>query len=901
MGRDGVLGRIDAHLGEVEAGRFRFTLLFGEPGIGKSRLAEAVCEVAQTRGFRSLWAGCRETDGAPPYWPWTQVFRAATGGQADLDALSPVRHTASGGETDRFRLFDTAVRALTDTAQASGPILLVLDDLHRGDDASIELLRFLALTLHEAPILVLGSYRHTDVDAGHPLVQLVGELAGDAAFDVVGLDCLNRTDTALLLRQRANVTDPGRVDALYERTGGNPFFLTEILKLGSANQSTLPVTVEAAIEARLARLPAQTRRILALAAVIGRDFSDGQLARIDGAGEATTRTRLSAAITAGVIAPAQASDGVYRFTHVLVREVLYDALPGPRRTQLHDRVVRDLDNAEPDHLASPVDLATHAVRVLRTPDERLRATRLAVRAAEHAGRRLAHEESAGWLERALDLGTPDDENRFELLLALGRASGRANRVDAAHAAYRNAWALAHADPHAPAARLADVALGLGEAVVSTGTVDPVLVEMLEEALTRADPSDRRTRIRMTARLAAELYWSDRLPAARRLSADAVSAARRLGDPASLAAALAARQVTLRGPDHLDERHRVGNELTRLARRLGDEQAELHARRLLLADRLQIAPELAVAELEQQSLFAERTRLPLARWYLMVSRGVWATMAGRYDDALRTVADTEEFGRRIGAPPAAVYAAFQRFAVLQPMGRAIEVADELRAGIRAFPGVVALRCTLALALAEAEQHDEADALLTDLVAQKCAAVPRDALWLSCLATLTMAAATLDRDTEAATLHTLLQPYSGKIVQQGIVAWWGAVDHYLGLAAGILDHRQLAETALRAGLRLHEAWGAAPQIAASLKALTAPQHRPATSDGLHDVSPSADLPDPLTDREQDVLRLLATGAANKQIARELHISVHTVERHVANLYAKIGVTNRAAATAFALRRR
>jgi DNA-binding NarL/FixJ family response regulator len=151
---------------------------------------------------------------------------------------------------------------------------------------------------------------------------------------------------------------------------------------------------------------------------------------------------------------------------------------------------------------------------------------------------------------------------------------------------------------------------------------------------------------------------------------------------------------------------------------------------------------------------------------------------------------------------------------------------------------------------------------------------------------------------ATLHALLRPYSGKIVQYGVVAWWGAVDHYLGLAAGVLGRRRDAETALRAGLRLHEAWGAAPQIAASLKALAALRQLQDT-DGPHGSSPSADVLAALTGREHDVLRLLATGAANKQIARELHISVHTVERHVANLYTKIGVSNRAAATVVALR--
>ena len=888
VGRSAQLVVLDRRLAEAAEGFGGLILLTGEPGIGKTHFADEATLRARRLGFRAVTGRCRETEGAPPFWPWTQVLRAVRSGSArePLSALRPILDAEPGPETDRSRLFDAMTRLLAEES-LDRPLLIVLDDLHRADHASLGLLRFLAPIVRDSRLLVIGTYRGGEIPTAHPLTRLVADVVGGVGVDVLALEGLTRQETALLVARMAPAGASLSVEELQERSGGNPFFLTEILRLAPEAMDEVPATVSAAISARLDRLPAQTRRVLILAAVVGRDFTVGLLARVDGVSEDSTCRRLTAAIAAGVVAPIEARDGAYRFTHVLVREVLYDALSAPRRTELHNQVICTLERSDLMDMANPVEVATHAVRVLRTPEERLRASRLVVRAADQAGDRLAHEESADWLRRALELGTADDEERFGLLVALGRAAGRAYRVDAARAAYRQAWTLAECD--GPAGRLAEVALGLGDAVVSTGMVDPVLVGMLEEALERADPADRQSRIRMSARLAVELYWSDRLPTARRLSGRAVAAARRLGDPASLVAALAARQVTLRGPDQLDERIRAGAELIDLAHRLGDEQAELHARRLALADHLQVGPEPAAAALQEQALFAERTRLPLAQWYLMVSRSIWDTLAGRYEDALRTVAEAEAFGRRIGAPPAAVYAALQRFAVLHPLGRAIEVADELRAGIRAHPGVIVQRCTLSLALAQAGQREEADALLTDLVAQRCAVLPRDAVWLSCLASLTMTAAALNRKNEAATLYALLRPHSGRIVQQGVVAWWGAVDHYLGLAAAVLGQRHDAETALRAGLRLHEAWGAVPQIAASLQGLA--RQRASGS--------SAEKAAGLTEREWDVLRLLATGAANKQIARELHISVHTVERHVVNLYAKIDVSNRAAATAFALR--
>jgi DNA-binding CsgD family transcriptional regulator len=226
-------------------------------------------------------------------------------------------------------------------------------------------------------------------------------------------------------------------------------------------------------------------------------------------------------------------------------------------------------------------------------------------------------------------------------------------------------------------------------------------------------------------------------------------------------------------------------------------------------------------------------------------------------------------------------------------------DELRTAMHASPGVVALRAALAVALVEAGRRDEADALLTDLVADNCRAVPPDVLRMSSLAMLATVSVRLDRPAEAEILHRLLTPHAGEIVQQGVVVWWGAVDHYLGLTATTLARWDEAERWLRSGLRLHEAWAAAPLVRASLNGLAAMlRRRGRPGDRLH----ASELTDrgvaDLTAREREVLRLLASGATNKEIARRLTISIHTVERHVANLYTKIGARNRSEATAFTL---
>lgn len=392
---------------------------------------------------------------------------------------------------------------------------------------------------------------------------------------------------------------------------------------------------------------------------------------------------------------------------------------------------------------------------------------------------------------------------------------------------------------------------------------------------------------MTARLAVELYWGPELERARGLASEAVAAARRLGEGRSLGVTLAAQQYVLRGPVRLLERIRLGQELVALAGRLGDEELELRARRLLLPDQFQVDPVTADAELAALTALADETRRPLARWYVVLNRCLRATMTGDIEEALRLVAGVDALGRRIDAQPVDIYVAGQKYAVLRELGRGNEAEDDLRRVIAAYPVLATVRCLLAVLLAESGRDDEAHALLDDLVAGDCAAVRRDSLWLSSLALLAIAAARLDRPDHAATLHRLLLPYAGDIVVQGVVVWWGAIDHYLGLAAAVLHRWDEAESRLRAGLRTHEAWAAEPFVRASLRALA-------------DVARRRDEPvSVLTDREHEVLTLLSGGSANKEIARRLGISVHTVERHVGNIYSKIGARNRADATAFALR--
>uniref|UniRef100_UPI001C5EB204 helix-turn-helix transcriptional regulator n=1 Tax=Pseudonocardia nigra TaxID=1921578 RepID=UPI001C5EB204 len=576
--------------------------------------------------------------------------------------------------------------------------------------------------------------------------------------------------------------------------------------------------------------------------------------------------------------------------------------------EVHDRVVTAIARRG-GGAADDARLAHHAACAAGVPGGRRRAFELACRAARTATSRLADEEAADWFGRALDLAPPDDDGIADLLLDLGRCAGRARRVADARAAHERAWTLAAGQGRTD--RLVAAALGLGEVVVSAGRVDAGLVRMLERTLSRLGPDEEVHRVRVAARLATELYWGAELPRARALAHDTVRAARATGDDRALASALAAAQFVLRGPDALEERVRLGRELTAIAVRTGDEDSELAARRLLVPDLLQTDPVHADAEQSALTGLATAGRRPLAQWYVLVFRALRATMAGA-PDAAALVDRAHALGRRIHAQPASIYACGQRFALRDRLDRAAVEADLRRHAAR-YPVLSVFRCQLAVLLAETGRAEEAGALLDELTSDDCAALPRDSLWLANVGLLAEVAAALDHAGHAEQVHAHLTPYGGRIAVQGVPIWGGAVDRHLALTATTLRRWDEAETRFRSALRLHARWGATPFVARTLgehaemlRRRGGPGDRRRAA-GLTaqagSLRPGAGLPTApaggLTARESEVLALLADGASNKEIGRRLRLSVHTVERHVANLYLKIGARNRADATAYALR--
>jgi predicted ATPase len=395
VGREGELVALAADLDTAVAGRGGVVLLGGEPGIGKTRLAEELATQATSRGALVLWGRCWE--GAPAFWPWVQVVRGyveEAGDQAvlrremgagaadiaqivpavlecllDLPAPPPVEPEAA-----RFRLFDSlaGLRA----AAARRPLLLVLDDLHWADAPSLALLRFVGREVEGAGLLVVGIYRHTEVDAGHMLVGTLADLTRGQHHRRLLLGGLDQQEVASFLALVAEVEpSPAMAAAVHQQTDGNPFFVTEVVRL-LASQGRLDVTeagspvlaaglpegVRAVVAERLGRLSDGCRQVLEVAAVLGRDFQLRVLQPAAGLDPGRLLELLEEAEAARVVGVVPGGLGRWRFAHALVREVLYEGLPAARRVRLHGRVGEALEAvyvADPGpHLA---ELAHHFV------------------------------------------------------------------------------------------------------------------------------------------------------------------------------------------------------------------------------------------------------------------------------------------------------------------------------------------------------------------------------------------------------------------------------------------------------------------------------------------------------------------------------------------------------------
>ncbi|MDG4832565.1 BTAD domain-containing putative transcriptional regulator [Solwaraspora sp. WMMD1047] len=563
VGRDDELARLEsAAQAAVRHGRPVLALIAGDPGVGKTALAEALTRRLGTRGWSTAWGRSPEHEGAPAALPWLQILDAEAAALAGDDPA-----------VARFRLRRAVVSHLTALADR-GPLLLVVDDLHRADDPTLDILAALVTEARGAdrrpatPLLLVGTYRATETGAA-----LTAALARVARTEPtrVHLGGLSETATGELAGSIAPaVLDAAAATLIHRRTGGNPFFVRELARLleaeGEAALRQVPAGVRDVIRHRMARLPEPARAVLRQAAVIGRDIDPDVLVALVG-DESTVLDALDCGLRTGFLTE-QAPTGRPRFTHLLVRDTLYDDLSALRRARWHAAVAEAIERLRPDDSAA----LAHHFAYAGDPATAARAARYARLAAEQAERRSDSRQAARLWQLAIDAderaGVGPVADRLAAIMGLGRALAVTGRLAAARRHRAEAVAIAGKldDPLLAADVIAAFQVPANWLRNDDEELSRQVVEAAERTLPLLgeDQSTRRARLLSTIALELRGTTTDR---GRRAAAEAVAIARRSADPALLAFALNARFMhAVERTGLADERARIGAELVDLAAR-----------------------------------------------------------------------------------------------------------------------------------------------------------------------------------------------------------------------------------------------------------------------------------------------------------------------------------------------
>ena len=850
VGRDTELEQMRAELEGAHSGGGRLLLVSGDPGIGKTRTAEQLATYARVRGARVYWGRCHEAEGQPPYWPWSEALRSYVrdadpvglrwelgSRAADVAQIVPEIADRLGDvgeppdmetEQARFRLFDSFGDFLVGASSAR-PLVIVLDDLHWADEPSLLLLRFVARRLAGSNLLLIGTYRDVELGRHHPLADTLGDLAGVEGTRRVTLRGLDPEGIAEYIELTAGVERPpdDLARAIHEQTGGNPFFIGEVVRLMAAEgrlgedearrQVAIPQGVREVIGRRLDRLSGDANHVLGVAAVCGREFRADVIERVSELDRERIDSALAEAV-GGRLVEASRRPGRYAFSHALVRETLLAEVPASRRVPLHLELGEALEQVHAGDLDRHLgELAHHFIEAAPLGGVE-RAVDYATRAAARARERLAYEDAAALTEKALDAlelaPEPDRSRRLELLLELGSEQTKAARQVEARRALEEAAALAR-ELDRPE-ELARAALGICLLSLA-GVVDEDLIDLLTEALELIGPEDSPLRSQLLAGLAQELYWVDAAGRSNDLGLEALEMARRLDDPDALALALARRQFTgTVGPEQVRRRLRESKELHDLAKSRGDRELELRAHLyrapafLALGEVREIDAELAAIE-----RLATELRQPTYAWNVPLLRAMRAVIDGRFGDGERLAGEALEAGRRAGEPVSAQFYATQ-IALLRRLRRApeddealAELTDRLAELAEQYPAIPAWRCSLAATHAELGHEGEARSAFETLAAGDFAALPRDQQWTISLTLLAETAVFLGDRERAERLYELLAPYDGTIVVAGrAAAAYGPVARVLALLSGTLGRPEDAERHFGDAIALSDRMGDRP---------------------------------------------------------------------------------------------
>ncbi|MFI1239064.1 helix-turn-helix transcriptional regulator [Nocardia salmonicida] len=940
VGRRAEVERLEAVWAAVESDRRQVVFVGGEPGVGKTRLV-AEAAAALRPHATVLWGACRE-DLDIAYRPFVAILEQALE-QLPPEVLTDIAPTAAaplrrltasvsrywptaepipGGPDSRPALFDAVLRVLLATAERR-PLVLVLEDLHWAQEPTLAMLTHLVESTAGERLLVLATRRTTAPDLTDAVSFALADLHrldGVARMDLVGL---STEDVAEYLVRAAGVS-PGSARSaapvLRDHTGGNPFFLQEYWH-DLANRGGLaavrsgvapPRSVQDALARRLAVVDVDHARVIELAAVAGDAVDPALLADVLGPTEVLAG--IDFGVRAGLLV-ADAADGEYRFAHALARQAVLDRMSSSDLAAAHAGVARAIEARDP---ALVVALAHHYFRA-RASGYADEAVHYLVLAAHQAERGIAHREAAVLYERAAQVRVAQGPTRVELLSAAARCHMHGGDFATARRLYEDLSA-----DEDPRVRLT-AAIGHEDASWRPSANGQRSLALLREALAAADlDRDDPLSVRAGASMGRAAAFTGDSQHARQIGEDALTRARALGDEELLAHALSTTLWQGLRPDLAPELLARAVELNEIGARLGDDDhrgpAAFH--RALFAYLLGDEPAWSSAQRDLTELALARGQ-PFFRYVAGCSRCAHRYAVGDFGGTERIIEWLDDqFTHEFGGATEGSWGV-QQFMLRRVTG-GLEQVRPLITGAESFddhwlPGLLAL-------YTELEMWPPAARLLTHLCA-RLDDYRSGAQWAAVLAFATEAAVRLDDTVAAVTLRPLLAEYAGANLMAGAsVAVFGSADRYLAELDSVLGAQtadQNFERALamdrRMGAVTHQtetlaAWSrhrlrtpdavagpSAADLATEARALARRiGHRRILRDLDADPAPHTDhvpLPNGLTDREVDVLRLVADGLSNREIGERLFISANTAANHVRSILIKTAAPNRTRAAIFA----
>lgn len=839
VGRTEEVAQLHQLLEAARGGRGSVAMLVGEPGIGKTRTAEEFCDYARGTDAVVLWGRCYDGEWAPPFSPFTEAIRKytqATDDDAHLRSVlandGPIvarlvpqlreripdlpEPPALPPEGERYRLLD-AVSGFFARASTLKPLVIVLDDLHWADRSTAALMLHCARELRASRVLLLGMYRDIEVDRQHPLTSVLADMRRDTTptrIELVGLEAPEVEELLDVIATQPVAADLAK--AIAQETGGNPFFIREVLLHLAAEGKfmdhdgrwTSPLTiaeigipegVREVIGRRISSLGEASRRMLTLLSAMAGGFTWAEVTAIADEPEDSLLDALDEVLATHLLR--EVAPSTFDFPHALIRHTLHDTVTTPRRVALHRQIGEALENLyehdiEP-HLA---ELAHHFYQAASGGDART-AIDYCRRAADLGMETLAFDEAALNYERAASLvasSSPVDHSaQAELLLARAHAFFLAGRDDDSLEAFAEV---------ADVARLAGRADLFARAATREfnrfGTRPEPWPSLLREALELLPAEDSHARaIVMTMRGGSFLPDSG-LPIDRSLVEDAITMARRLDDPETLALTLHYKCWMLAGLDVGDELLSVADEYDALGR-FPDSSSYW---RLIALYRM---GEMGAAdrELERNVQVCEETRLPqfraLAR-FIMAMREI---MKGNFAEGERLSA----LGLQLGQG----WQYAQGWFLSQTMSRLREQGRPPPIDTTTLPVIWDQATTFAIAADSAAMRGEiaeARSIIERVASLGLHELPRNSAWLITLALLAEACAIVGDRQHAGALLGLLEPHEMRPVVAGhATVCLGSVAQYLGRLATTLERFDDAERYFERALEDDSRWEARPSLA------------------------------------------------------------------------------------------